>query len=81
MITEYLFLGPSGEIMYNLQEIRRYIEEHYADRRVCPLCGCYMIPTGETHRLFFRVYRCANTICFGSLRAFRLWPFSQRRVA
>src|SRR3970040_1005641 len=36
MITEYLFLSPGGEIICNLQEIRRYAEEHYQDRRRCP---------------------------------------------
>jgi hypothetical protein len=44
MITEYLFLSPSGEVMSSLHEIRRYVEEHYADHRLCPHCGCYLIP-------------------------------------
>lgn len=81
MITEYLFLSPSGEIICNLQEIRRYIEAHYHDRRLCPHCGCYLIPTGQSHRLLFRVYRCANSICSASLKTFRLRPFWQRKPA
>ncbi|MFQ5657571.1 MAG: hypothetical protein ACE5G5_08540 [Candidatus Methylomirabilales bacterium] len=81
MITEYLFLSPSGEIMYNLHEIRRYIEEHHSDRRPCPRCGCYLIPTGETHRFFFRTYRCVNSICSASLKGFRLRPRWQRGAA
>jgi hypothetical protein len=67
--------------MCNLDEIRRYIEEHYRDRRLCPHCGCYLIPTGQTHRLFFRVYRCANSICSASLKSFRFRRFRQRQVA
>jgi hypothetical protein len=84
MITEYLFLSPSGEIITNLQDIRRFVEEHYQDRRVCPHCGCYQIPTGQTHRFLFRVYGCVNSICSASFRSFRLWPswpLWQRRVA
>ena len=74
MITEYLFLSPSGDVMSNLHEIRRYVEEHYTDHRVCPRCGCYLIPSGQTHRLLFHVYRCANSICSTSLNTFRLRP-------
>lgn len=74
MITEYLFLGPSGEVMSNLHEIRRYIEEHCADHRLCAQCGCYLIPSGQTYRLLFHVYRCANRICSASLNTFRLRP-------
>lgn len=81
MITEYLFLGPGGEIITTLNEIRQHVEEHHADRRVCPHCGCYQIPTGRTHRFVFRVYDCVNTICSASFRTFRLRPFWQRRVA
>ena len=80
MITEYLFLSPTGEIICNLQEIRRYVEEHYQDRRVCPHCDCYLIPTGS-HRLLFRVYHCANSICSASLKTYRLRPFWQRKPA
>jgi len=64
MITDYLFLSPSGEVMSNLHDIRRYIEEHCAD-----------------HRLFFRVYRCANTICSASLNTLRLRPPWRRQTA
>lgn len=81
MITEYLFLTPSGDIMCDPQEIRRYVEEHYNDRRLCPHCGCYLIRTAETHRLLFRVYRCVNSICSASSKAFRLRPFWPRRAA
>lgn len=81
MITEYLFLSPSGEVMSSLHEIRQYVEEHYADHRLCPHCGCYLIPSGQTHRLLFRVYRCANSICSATQRTFKLWPFSLRRAA
>ncbi|MFQ5802374.1 MAG: hypothetical protein ACE5JQ_05695 [Candidatus Methylomirabilales bacterium] len=80
MITEYLFLSPSGEVMSSLPEIRRYIEEHYADHRLCPHCGCYLIPSGQTHRLLFRVYRCANSICSASLNTFKLRPLWRRQV-
>ncbi len=81
MITDYLFLTPSGEVIYSVDEIRRYVEEHFADRRLCPNCGCYLVPTGQTHRLFFRVYRCVNSICSTSSKSFRLRPFRQRRAA
>lgn len=81
MITEYLFLSPSGEVMSSLHEIRQYVEEHYADHRLCPDCGCYLIPSGQTHRFLFRVYRCANSICSATQRTFKLWPFSLRRAA
>lgn len=81
MITDYLFLSPSGEVMSNLHDIRRYIEEHCADHRLCSHCGCYLIPSEETHRLFFRVYRCANTICSASLNTLRLRPPWRRQTA
>ncbi len=81
MITDYLFLGPDREFLCTLDEIRRYVEKHYCDRRVCPNCGCYLIPTGQTHRSLFRMYRCANSICSGALRLSRLWPCHSWRVA
>ena len=81
MITEYMFPTPTGEVLYDLKEICQYVEHHYANRRPCPHCGCYLIPTGERQRLVFRVYRCANTICSTTERAFTLWPFSPRRAA
>ncbi|MFQ5881793.1 MAG: hypothetical protein ACE5I9_04895 [Candidatus Methylomirabilales bacterium] len=81
MITEYLFLTPSGEVLCNLQDIRQYVEQHYRDRQLCPRCGCYLIPTGQTHRFLFRIYRCANSICSASLKSFRLWPFWHHRAA
>ncbi|MFQ5801921.1 MAG: hypothetical protein ACE5JQ_03375 [Candidatus Methylomirabilales bacterium] len=81
MITDYLFLGPEGEVLCSLQEIRQYVEQHCGDRYLCPRCGCYLIPTGRTHRIVFRVYRCANSICSASLRTFRLWPLRHRRAA
>lgn len=81
MITEHLLLGPDREVLCDLAEIRRYIEDHYTDRRVCSRCGCYLIPASRRQRLFFRIYRCANTICSASLRAFKLWPHWLRRVA
>lgn len=81
MITEYLYLSPGGEVITNLQEIRRLVEERYADRRICPRCGCYQIPTGETHRFLFRVYGCVNSICSASFRSFKLRPLWQRHVA
>jgi len=81
MITDYLFLGPDGEMLCSCQEICNYVEKHYTDRRPCPRCGCYLIDTGETHRLLFHVYRCANSICSASLNAFRLLPRWGRRVA
>ncbi len=71
MITEYLFLIPNGEILYDLQEIREYVERHYGNRHPCSYCGCYLIPTGQTRRFLFRVYRCANSICSASFEAFR----------
>jgi len=46
MITDYLFLGPDAEMLCSCQEICNYVEHHYADRRPCPHCGCYLIPTG-----------------------------------
>jgi hypothetical protein len=81
MITEYLFLGPGREVLCSRGEIRRYVEEHYDDRRVCPRCGCYVIPTGQSQYVLFRVYRCANVICSASLRTFRIRPQRLRRVA
>jgi hypothetical protein len=57
------------------------LEQYYADRQPCPHCGCYLIPTGERHKLVFRVYRCANSICSATQRTFKLWPFSLRRAA
>ena len=81
MITEYMFPTPSGDILYDLKEIRQYVEQYYADYRPCPHCGCYLIPTGERHRFLFRVYRCANTICSTTQRTFKIWPFSLRRAA
>ena len=76
MITDHLFLGPDREVLCGLEEIRRYVEGQYRDRRVCSRCGCYLIPASRTQGFFFRIYRCANTICSASLRTFRL-----RRVA
>lgn len=81
MITEYLFLAPTREILCDAQEIRRYVEQHYGDRLPCPRCGCYLIPTGQTRRILFRVYRCANNICSASFRAFRLRGLWHRQVA
>ncbi len=80
MITEYLFLSPSGDVMSNLHEIRHYVEEHYTDHRLCPHCGCYLIPSGQTHRFLFRVYRCANSICSASLNTLRIRQFWRRPV-
>ena len=74
MITDYLFLGPDHSILCSREEICDYVEKHYADRRPCHHCGCYLIPTGETHRVFFHVYRCANSICSASVSAFRFLP-------
>lgn len=74
MITDYLFLGPRREVLCNPREIRRYVEEHYGECQPCPRCGCYLVPTDETQRLFFRVYRCANCICSASVRVLRSWP-------
>ena len=81
MITEYLFLAPTREILYDAQEIRRYVEQHYGDRHPCPYCGCYLIPTGQTRWFLFRVYRCANSICSSTRTTFRPWPLSFRRAA
>jgi len=81
MITDHLFLGPDREVLCGLEEIRRYVEAHCADRRVCSRCGCYLIPTGQTQHLLFHVYRCANTICSASLRTFKMWPQWLQRVA
>ncbi|MFQ5847727.1 MAG: hypothetical protein ACE5IQ_08705 [Candidatus Methylomirabilales bacterium] len=80
MITDYLFLGPHGDILCDPERIRGYVEQHYRDRRPCPHCGCYLIPTGKRRRLLFRTYHCANRICSASLRTFRLWPLSLRRA-
>jgi len=80
VITEYLFLSPSGDIFVNPNDIRRYVEEHYRDRRQCPHCGCYLVPSERRH-LLFRVYRCVNSICSASLKTFRPWPVRQRQVA
>lgn len=74
MITEYLFLGPRGEVLCSAKEIRRYVEDHYEHSHPCSLCGCYLIPTRRTERFFFRTYRCANCICSASLSVFRIWP-------
>jgi len=81
MITDYLFLAPDGEIFYDRQEIREYVERHYGDRHPCSYCGCYLIPTGQTHWFLFRVYRCANNICSASFEAFRLRSLRYRHVA
>ncbi len=81
MITDYLFLGPDGEILCSCQEICTYVEQHYTDRRPYPRCGCYLIPTGETYRVLFHIYRCANSIYSASLSAFRLLPRWGRRAA
>lgn len=81
MITDYLLLSPGGEILCTLQEIRRYVELHYDDRDPCLRCGCYLIPTGENHRLMFRQYRCANSICSGSRKTFRFWSSQPWRAA
>lgn len=81
MITDYLFLGPGREVLASLAEIRRYVEKHYDDRRLCSRCGCYLIPASRTQGFFFRIYRCANTICATSLRTFRIWPYRAARVA
>jgi ribosomal protein L37AE/L43A len=62
--------------MSSLHEIRRYVEEHYADHRLCPHCGS----SGQTHRFLFRVYRCANSICSASLNTFKLRPLRRRQV-
>lgn len=80
MITDYLFLSPEGDILCDPETIRQYVEHHYRDRRSCPRCGCYLIPTGKSHRLLFRVYRCANHICSASLKTFRFRPPSLRRA-
>jgi len=81
MITDYLHLSPSGDVLCSLKEIRQYVELHYGDRHLCRRCGCYLIPTGETHRFLFRVYRCANSICSASRRTFKLWSVGHPRVA
>ncbi len=81
MITDYLFLGPDREILSTREEICEYVEKHFSDRRLCPNCGCYLIPTGKSQRLVFRVYRCVNGICSSSLTAFRLLPRLGRRAA
>jgi hypothetical protein len=81
VITEYLYLTPSGDIFCSLNDIRRYVEEHYRDRRPCPRCGCYLVPTGQTPFLLFRIYRCVNSICAASLKTFRLWPGRQQQAA
>jgi hypothetical protein len=81
MITDYLYLGPDNEMLCSRAEICEYVEKHYADRRPCPHCGCYLIPTGETHAVFFHVYRCANSICSASLTVFGLLPRRGRRAA
>jgi hypothetical protein len=78
VITEYLFLTPSGEILCDVKEIRRYVEQHYGNRYLCPQCGCYLVPTGRTRRLLLHEYRCVNSICPASLWAFRLWPPRRR---
>ncbi|MGH7410463.1 MAG: hypothetical protein ACREJ6_05300, partial [Candidatus Methylomirabilis sp.] len=62
MITDYFFLGPDRTVLCGLAEIRRYVEEHCEDRRVCPRCGCYLVPASRRQGFFFRIYRCANTI-------------------
>jgi hypothetical protein len=81
MITEYLFLGPDREVLYDLAEIRRYVEGHYEDRLVCSRCGCYLIPANRRQGFFLRMYRCANAVCSVSLRTFRMWPHRLRPVA
>lgn len=83
MITDHLFLGPDSEVLCGLEEIRTYVEEHYEDRRICPRCGCYLIPAVRPQRFLCRVYRCANSICSGSLKTFRIriWPYRSPQVA
>jgi hypothetical protein len=81
MITEYLYLAPNGDILCDPREIRRYVERHYDNRFLCPRCGCYLVPTGQTHRVLFRIYRCVNSICSATHSAFTPWPFSSRRAA
>jgi len=81
MITDYLFLAPGGEVFYDRQEIREYVERHYGSRHPCSYCGCYLIPTGQTRRFLFRVYRCTNSICSASFETFRLRPLWYRHVA
>ncbi|MGH7148930.1 MAG: hypothetical protein ACREIJ_13660 [Nitrospiraceae bacterium] len=81
MIADHLFLGPGREVLCDLAEIRRYVEAHYEDRLVCSRCGCYLIPASRRQGSFFRIYRCANTICCASLRTFKMWPQWLRRVA
>lgn len=81
MITDHLFLGPDRMVLCDLAEIRRYVEGHYEDRRVCPRCGCYLIPTARARRSLFRIYQCANQICSASRRILRIWPHRLRRVA
>jgi len=80
MITDYLLLGPGGEILCSLQEIRRYVELYYEDRHPCLDCGCYLILTPRSRGLLFRMYRCANSICSASRRMFRL-SFQDGRAA
>ena len=81
MITDYLFLAPGGEVFYDRQEIREYVERHYGSRHPCSYCGCYLIPTGQTRWFLFRVYRCANSICSASFETFRLRSLWYRHVA
>ena len=81
MITDYLFLGPGGEILCTLQEIRRYVELHYADRHLCAACGCYLISSSDRRWSPYRLYRCANQICTTSRRTLRLWPRLTERPA
>ncbi|MGH7372352.1 MAG: hypothetical protein ACREI5_09735 [Candidatus Methylomirabilales bacterium] len=81
MITDHLFLGPDREVLCGLEEIRRYVEGHYTDRRACSRCGCYLIPASQTQGFFFQMYQCANTICCASLRTFKMWPQWLQRVA
>ncbi len=81
MITDYLLLGPGGEILCTLREIRRFVELHYDDRYLCLECGCYLITTRRTRGLLFRTYRCANRICSASRRVFRLWSLPDGRAA
>jgi len=80
MITDYLFLAPGGEVLYDPREIREYVERHYGNRQPCSYCGCYLIPTGQTRWFLFRVYRCANSICSASFEAFRFRRLWHRQV-
>lgn len=80
MITDYLLLGPGGELLCSRGEIWRYVELYYDDRQPCLRCGCYLIPTRRSRGFLFRTYRCANSICSASRRMLRL-PLQDGRAA